>query len=681
MNYKYKVSTIAIATMLLASCGEADRPADDVVMTAGVDTQWLDATTHRPQDNFDKYVNQKWTDQAEIPGDMSAWGGFMTLFADTEKQVQTIVDTIATPTGADGERGQLERFYASFMDAEGREALGMEPVMPLVNEIGAVTSKQELMMMTTELRKVGVSTFFTLGVGTDDKDATKYTMFVGQSGTGLPDKSSYVDESERGMLIRSAYPKYVASLLTLAGFEDADAKAAAIYAMEEKFAAIQWDQVDRRDSDKTYNPYMIADLNDQIPMSFDWPTYLVNAGVHSIDSIVVSHPSFVEGVMGVINDTDLDTLKTYLQYRAIRSQASNLNQAAYDVQFDYAGRLLNGQKDPAPKWKQAVRSLSGNMGDAMGKLYVEKYFPQRAKVKMENLVNNLIDTFEVAINDLDWMTDVTKVKAQEKRMKFNYKIGYPDVWKDKSSIVIKADDYFGNLARITEWAEVDSMARLGGPIDKERWGMNPQTVNAYYSASLNEIVFPAAILQPPFFDMDADDAVNYGGIGAVIGHEIGHAFDDQGSKYDGDGNLRDWWSEEDASAFKARTDKLIAQYDAFEILPDLYVKGDYTLGENIGDFTGISIAYQAYKRSLNGKPAPVIDGLTGDERFFLGWGQIWRSMQREDRKRFLQQVDSHSPDKARIMLPLKNFGPFYETYGVKEGDGMYLPPEERVKIW
>ena len=678
---KYKISTMAIAAVMLVSCGDADTSKDEMALTSGVDVAWL-SETDRAQDNFDNYVNKKWTDSQTIPDDMVAWGGFMTLFNDTEQQVQTLVENIATPTGATGERGQLENLYASFMDDDAREAIGVSPVMPLINDIGAVDSKEKLMMMTTELRRLGVASFFGLGVGQDDKDATQYTVFLGQGGTGLPDKSYYFAEGEKFDSIREAYPKYVASLLNLVGVEDAEAKAKAIYDLEYKFAEVQWDRADRRDSEKTYNPVMIADMDTAYGMpAFMWSDYLKSAGVHSIDKLIVSHPSFFTGAAKVIAEADLETMKAYLQYRTIRSGASDLNQAAYDINFDFNGRLLNGQTEPSPKWKRAVRVLNGNLGEAMGKLYVDKYFPERAKVKMETLVNNLIDTFGEAINELEWMSEATKEKAQAKRLKFNYKIGYPDVWKDRSAVTIKADDFYGNIERLNVWAYDDQMALLGGPIDKERWGMTPQTVNAYYSRSLNEIVFPAAILQPPFFDMNADDAVNYGGIGAVIGHEIGHAFDDQGRKSDGDGNMIDWWTKEDAEAFDARAAKIKAQYAKFEILPDLFINSETTIGEDIGDFTGISIAYQAYKRSLNGKEAPVIDGLTGDQRFFIGWGQVWRSMQREDYKRRLQAVDSHSPDKARILMPLKNFTPFYEAFDVKEGDGMYLPPEERVKIW
>ena len=677
---KYQISTLAIAAVMLTSCGQAEKKAEEVVLTSGVDTQWLSDTVHA-KDNFDGYVNGKWAAHTSIPDDMTSWGGFMTLFADTEKQVKSIVETIATPTGADGERGQLERFYASFIDAEGREAKGMSPIMPVVEAIGAANNKSDLLMLTTDLRKKGIASFFSMYVGQDRKNATEYTVYVGQGGTGLPDKSYYFNEGEKFDTIRAAYPKYVASLLSLAGISGADTKAEAIYAMEYKIAGIQWDRTARRDSEKTYNPSLISALDASYKSDFAWGDYLSGAGVHSIDTVIISHPSFFEGLDAIIAETDLETMKAYLQYRAIRSASTELTQAAYDINFDFHSKLLRGQKEQPAKWKQAVRTLNGNMGDAVGKLYLAEYFPPKAKAKMEKLVNSLIDTFGVAINELEWMTEETKVKAQIKRKKFNYKIGYPDVWKDRSSIVVEANDYHGNVIRVNEWEYADDMARLGGPIDRDRWGMNPQTVNAYYSRTLNEIVFPAAILQPPFFDMNADDAVNYGGIGAVIGHEIGHAFDDQGRKSDGDGNMVDWWTEADGKAFDARAAKIIEQYKGFEILPDLYVKGDMTIGEDIGDFTGISIAYQAYRRSLDGKEAPVIDGLTGDERFFIGWGQVWRSMQREAAARQRQMTDVHSPAKARIMMPLKNFEQFYETFAVKDGDGMYLPPEDRVKIW
>ena len=677
---KYKISTIALAAAMLASCGEAEKKAEGAGLTSGVETKWLSETI-RPQDDFNKYVNAKWAAETEMPGDMTRWGGFTTLRASTEEQVKTIVDEIGASVGAEGELGQLQRLYASFVDTEGRESAGMEPIKVLLAEIEAAESKQDILLLTAKLRRDGVSSFFSMYVGVNRKDSNEHMVSISQAGIGLPDKGYYTREGEKFDKIRSAYPDYIADLLAMGGVESASEKAAAIYAMEVKFAEIQWTREESRNRDKTYNPTAVADLNANYDAGFDWVAYLDAAGMGAAETLNITQPSFFEDISSVIEATDASTLKAYLQYRAIRSAENALTKALYDVNFDFQSALMRGQKEQPVQWKQAVRLLNGTLGEAVGKVYVDRYFPVEAKTRMVSLVDNLVGSFGDAIEGLDWMSPVTKEKAQAKRLKFTTKIGYPDVWKDYSAMDIKADDLYGNLISSNNWDYDDNVGRLSGPVDRTRWGMSPQTVNAYHNPSMNEIVFPAAILQPPFFDLKADDAINYGSIGAVIGHEIGHAFDDQGRKFDPDGNMNDWWTDADAKAFDVKADMLVAQYDAFEVLPELFVRGRYTLGENIGDLTGATIAYKAYRKSLGDKEAPVIDGLTGDERFFLGWGQVWRRIQTEETSRNQVMTDPHSPANFRVIGPLRNVEAFYKVYDVKEGDGMYLPPEERVKIW
>jgi predicted metalloendopeptidase len=481
--------------------------------------------------------------------------------------------------------------------------------------------------------------------------------------------------------MRAAYEKHVANILTLAGDKDAAAKAKAIVAFETDLAKAQWTKVELRDPNKSYNKMTVAELG-QLTPGYDWKAALAAAGVgNKVDYVIVGQPSYLSGLNQVLDNTDLGTIKAYFQWQLLREYAPYLSQAFVDENFDFYGKTLTGTAENRPRWKIGVSTVEGALGEALGREYVAQYFPAERKARMEELVKNLLAAYKASIDNLDWMSPETKKEAQAKLATFNPKIGYPNKWRDYSKLAIKKDDLVGNVMRASTFAYNRNINKLGKPIDREEWGMTPQTVNAYYNSRMNEIVFPAAILQPPFFNMEADDAVNYGGIGAVIGHEIGHGFDDKGSQSDGQGNLRNWWTAEDQARFKAKTDALVAQYDAFEPIPGYHVNGALTLGENIGDNSGLSIAYKAYKISLHGKQAPVIDGLTGDQRFFMGWGQVWRSKMREQQQ--IQQVktDPHSPGQFRANGTLRNQAAFYEAFGVKEGDKMYLKPEDRVTIW
>ncbi|HWJ96259.1 MAG TPA: M13 family metallopeptidase, partial [Telluria sp.] len=470
-------------------------------------------------------------------------------------------------------------------------------------------------------------------------------------------------------------------MLTKAGWPNAEAAAKAIVAMETEIAQVSWPMEDRRDDSKTYNPLPVAELATYAP-GFDWNAYLNAAGIAGKTSyVIVSQPSYLKGMAEVLNKVPLETLKVYLQLHLVEGYASYLSKAYVDERFAFHGTVLSGAPQNEPRWKRGVGVVERSVGEALGKLYVTEYFPAERKARMEALVKNLLAAYKQSIDKLDWMSPATKKQAQAKLAKFTPKIGYPNKWKDYSALTVSKDDLVGNVMRSREVEYNRELNKLGKPIDRDEWGMTPQTVNAYYNPELNEIVFPASILQPPFFDANADDAVNYGAIGAVIGHEISHGFDDEGSQYDGDGNLRNWWTDADRKGFEAKTKMLVAQYNAYEPLPGYHVNGELTLGENIGDNSGLAIAYKAYKLSLKGKKAPVINGLTGDQRFYMGWAQVWRTKMREQTQIVRIKTDPHSPGEFRANGAVKNQPGFYEAFGVKPGDKMYLAPKDRVIIW
>ena len=684
VNKLNKVLTSALALLVLAACGQepapeitADEPAP---LKSGISLEYMDKSV-RPGDDFFSYVNGKWVAETEIPADKASYGGFTVLRDESQDHVKAIIEESATGDFAKGtDEQKVGDLYKSYMDMDTRNALGAEPLGPEMAKIGAISSYDDLAVYLAAANKLGISTPFSLGQYADFKDPKTYMIYAAQDGLGLPDREYYLDEDEKSTEIREKYVAHVEKMFDLAGLPDGDAAAQTIMALETRMAKEQMKKEDTRDWAALYKKIPVGELNDLMP-KFNWDGYLAESGLDDLDGLVVMMRDYLRALDDIIVDTDLETWKTYLSWAALNSMASRLS-ADIDAQnFEFYGKTLSGTEEQEDRWRRAVNTVNGNLGEVVGKVYVKKHFPPEAKERMLELVSNLIKAYEVSIKDLDWMTDKTKVQALDKLSKFTPKIGYPDVWRDYSALEIERDDLFGNLERAALAEHDRAIERQGGPVDRTEWGMNPQTVNAYYSPPLNEIVFPAAILQPPFFNLEAEDAVNYGGIGAVIGHEIGHGFDDNGSTFDGDGVLRNWWSDEDREEFEKRTGKLVEQYSAFKPFDDLNVNGEFTLGENIGDLGGISIGLLAYQMSLNGKEAPVIDGLTGVQRVFLGYGQVWRNKYRDESLRLLIGTNPHSPSMYRANGAVRNVPAFYEAFEVAAEDALYLPPEERVKIW
>ena len=527
---------------------------------------------------------------------------------------------------------------------------------------------------------MGVSIPLGWYVNNDAKNSTQYAVYLGQSGLGLPDRDYYIKDDEKSKSIRDAYVAYVKDMLTLAGVADAENAAARIMALETKIAEKQWSRVENRDADKTYNKFAAADLA-KLLGGFPWADYAKAVQLDTASEIIVEQPTYFEAFGAIYKETDLQSWKDYLALRLVSEYSGKLSKAFVDRQFDFYGKTLSGTTEQQPRWKKAVNASDEVLGEIVGKLYVADHFKPEAKARMEVLVQNLIKAYHASIDTLEWMTPETKKAAHEKLNKFTPKIGYPDKWKDYSKLDIKADDLVGNYKAAAAFAYSEMRNKLGKPVDRSEWFMTPQTVNAYYNPTNNEIVFPAAILQPPFFNMDADDAVNYGGIGAVIGHELGHGFDDQGAKFDGDGNLRNWWTDADKAEFEKRGKQLVEQYNQYSPLEGMHVNGELTLGENIGDLGGLTVALKAYKLSLEGKEAAVLDGFTGEQRFFISWSQVWRRKGREEYLRNMLMTDPHSPSEYRVIGIVSNIPEFYTAFDVKEGDKMYIAPEKRVKIW
>ncbi|MCS0595655.1 M13 family metallopeptidase [Massilia agri] len=653
------------------------------VLSAGIALEYVEPKV-RAQDDFFEYLNGKWLKTVEIPADKSSWGAFHKLHDDTQPQLRAIIERSAAVKGAraGSEEQLIGDFFASYMDEARLEQLGISPLKGELAKIDAIKDKSELPALFAHMGKIGVNSPFGFYIHQDAKDSTRYVADLHQTGLGMPDRDYYLKTDDAKLAgIRAKYQEHVEKLLALSGDQNAAANAKAIVDLETELAKVQWTKVENRDPIKTYNKVDVAKLGEVAP-GFAWDAWLKAAGIAGkADYVIVSQPSYLKGMTEVLNRVPLDTWKTYLRLHTVNSYASYLSKAFVDQRFAFYGTTLSGALELEPRWKRGVSTIEGSLGDAVGKLYVKEHFPAERKARMEVLVKNLLEAYKQSIDTLDWMSPATKKEAQAKLAKFTPKIGYPNKWKDYSALTVKRDDLFGNEMRSREVEYNRELNKLGKPIDRDEWGMTPQTVNAYYNPELNEIVFPAAILQPPFFDANADDAVNYGGIGAVIGHEISHGFDDQGSQYDGDGNMRNWWTEEDGKRFAEKTKVLIAQYASYSPLPGYNVNGELTLGENIGDNSGLAVAYKAYKLSLKGKKAPVINGLTGDQRFFMGWGQVWRAKKREPALINQVKTDPHSPEQFRANGTLKNQPGFYEAFGVKPGDKMYLAPKDRVIIW
>ncbi|HTX97203.1 MAG TPA: M13 family metallopeptidase [Mycobacterium sp.] len=653
---------------------------------SGIDLSYVDSTI-RPQDDLFGHVNGRWLAEYDIPADRATDGAFRHLFDRAEVQVRDLIfeaSESGAATGTDEQR--IGDLYASFLDEQAVERRGLEPLLDELATIDAAADPDALAAVLGALQRTGVGGGVGLYVDTDAKNSARYLVHVTQSGIGLPDESYFRDEQHAEVL--AAYPGHIARMFSLVwgGAPETHTETAArIVALESKLAAAHWDVVKRRDAELTYNLRTFADLRNE-GAGFDWNGWANALGGTPQDfaELVVRQPDYLTAFGSLWASVDLGEWKDWARWRLVRARAPWLTDDLVAADFDFYGRLLTGAEQIRDRWKRAVSLVESLMGDAVGKLYVQRYFPADAKARIDALVDNLRAAYRLSISDLDWMTRQTRERALTKLEKFTAKVGYPPKWRDYSKLVIDRDDLYGNFRRGYAVNHDRELAKLGGPVDKDEWFMTPQTVNAYYNPGMNEIVFPAAILQPPFFDADADDAANYGGIGAVIGHEIGHGFDDQGAKYDGDGNLVDWWTDADRTEFGARTKALIEQYDAYTprgLAAGHHVNGAFTVGENIGDLGGLSIALLAYQLSLQGRPAPVVDGLTGVQRVLFGWAQVWRTKSREAEAIRRLAVDPHSPPEFRCNGVIRNIDEFYHAFDVDEDDALFLDPPSRVKIW
>lgn len=639
--------------------------------TFGFDRTGMDKSV-QPGDDFYAYANGTWAKNTQIPADKSNFGMFTVLADLSQTRTQGILEAAKADPNS-----MIGRAYAAYLDAPTVEAKGLAPIEPWLNKIRTV-DKAGLAGLLAEADRNGVSHFFGGFVGQDDKNPEVYIYTMFQGGIGMPDRDFYLKDNERNAKLQAAYLQHLQNVLTLAGETDAAARAKAIYDFEKQIAIVHWDKNDSSDATKIYNKMTIAELAAAAP-GFDWSTFIRGIGVNE-DSLLVSQPSAFTGEAKLLAEAPIGLIRDMLIVRSLDGFSDVLPDAVAQEAFSFYGTALSGTPQMQERWKRAVDFTTNNMGEAVGQDYVAKYFPPETKAAMDQLVKNVLAAMGDRIDGLSWMQPQTKGKAKKKLANFTTKIGYPDRWKDYSKLEIKAGDLFGNALRSNQFAHDDNISRLGGPIRRWEWGMTPMTVNAYANFGMNEIVFPAAILQPPFFDPHADAAINYGGIGAVIGHEISHHFDDQGAKYDETGKLADWWTPADVAAFEAAGKALIAQYDAYEVLPGEKLDGTFTLGENIGDLAGLTVAYEAYKKSLGGKEAPVLNGLTGDQRFFLGWAQVWRRNYREQNLSQRITTDPHSPSIQRTWVS-RNLDPWYKAFQVKPGQTLYLAPEERVRIW
>jgi putative endopeptidase len=655
--------------------------AEPVALGSGIELDGFDQSV-RPQDDLFDYVNGKWVAETPLPADRARWGSFHKLMENAQKDVRTLVEEVSAAENVEpGSAAQKIRdYYNAYMDSEKPNALGVEAIRAELDQIAAIESHEDLFRLFSTLGVYGVENPIGALIFSSPEDPNTNVVYLQQDGITLPDRDYYLKDDEQFVKGRELYRDYVTRLFDLAGIAGGADKAESLFALEHALAEVQWPKEDNRDPNKTNNPHTPEQLAELAPR-IDWDVTLEAAQIAARDLYIVEQPSFFAGASDLFGDTPLDTWKDYLAFQTMDRFAPVLGDEFFDAWFTFYQAGLQGIEEPEPKWRRAVNSINGNLGELLGQLYVEKHYQEAARARMETMIANLVEAYRQSIVALDWMSEETKQQALVKLSKFNPKIGYPENWRDYSSMDIVEGDLVANVKSAATFEYLRNIDKLDRPVDKSEWFMNPQTVNAYYNPAWNEIVFPAAILQPPFFNVEADDAVNYGGIGAVIGHEIGHGFDDQGRKYDGDGNLRDWWTEEDNDRFEERKNKLAAQYNGYEVVDGLTINGEFTSGENIGDLGGLGIAYKAYQLSLNGAEAPVLDGFTGDQRFFLGWAQVWRAKARDEEAKRLLTIDPHSPPKFRANGATVNVNEFYTAFDVKEGDGMYLPPAERVKIW
>ena len=667
-----------VATAACTPANDApSEPAADADL--GFDASQL-ATDIRPQDDFFAYTNQRWLDANPIPADWTAYGTSQVVFERTEQQVKDIIEH-ATRNPAAPDQAKLGALYSSFMDTERLEALGIAPLADILATIDSAQDHRDVIALFGSLRPLAVATPIAIYNETDGDNPDRMLAYLAQDGLGLPDRDYFLKDNEQLETARSAYKQHIANMFTLVGWLEGERWAAVIFDIEYAIAEVHWSSTASRDRERMYqNKFTLVEANDLTP-GIDWDTFLAAARVPLVEPIVLMQDTYFPALGKLVVNIGVADWQQYLKFKVLKAYARYLTSAIVAENFAFEGKALRGQEEQTPRWKRGTRLVNAATGELLGKLYVEKHFPESSKDKMVEMVENLRAAFAQSIDTLDWMSDETKAAAQVKLRQFNSKLGYPEKWRDYSELELRQDDLVGNVRRAQVFAHDYDMAKLTKPVDRAEWGMSPQTVNAYYRPTFNEVVFPAAILQTPFFDPGADEAVNYGAIGAVIGHEFSHGFDDQGRKFDGDGRLRNWWTIEDATEYIARSSNLAAQYDAFQPLPDIAINGELTLGENIGDLAGLIMAYRAYHISLGAAEAPIIDGFSGDERFFIGYSSTWRSHSRDERLRAQLLSDPHAPAKYRVLGVLPNVPAFYRTFGLKPGDAMYLPPDQRVTIW
>ncbi len=691
---KKSLIAAALAATFITGCSEPQTTKTDeqqpkiataaVTKKAELGSFGVDLTARneavKPGDDFFMYASGTWYDNYVMPADKTRYGAFSGLAERSEDDVKAIIEEIAARKDLNAEEKLVADFYNAYMDTETLNKLGVAPIKPLLSEISDIASTDDLAEMFGKSWLTGNKAPFGGGMWFNRLDPNKYEMSLGAGGLGLPDRSYYLEDAERFVKTRAAYVAHIADMLEFAGTENTAERAQAILDLETKIAQGHWPREKRRNRDLTLNQVERADLSTAYP-GFNWDLYFAQTG-YKVPQLNVSQPEPIKAMIELINQEDIAVWKDYLTYHAISGNAGLLSEEVFNTNFAFFGKELNGQQEPRPRWKRAISEMSGtsSLGFAIGKIYVARYFPESSKQQMSELVENLRTALGERIDNLEWMGDATKVNARAKLAAFVPKIGYPDVWQSYDGLSITKNDLIGNVKNMREFFHAESVEKELQKTDRNRWGMTPQRVNAYYNSSFNEIVFPAAILQPPFFDPNADPAVNYGGIGAVIGHEMGHGFDDQGSKSDENGVQRNWWTDADRAAFDKKADQLAAQYSKYEPIEGNFVNGRNSLGENIGDVGGLSMAYHAYKLSLNGKEAPVIDGVTGDQRFFLAWAQVWKEKRTEQSMLNQLRGGTHAPGRFRAQAP-RNHDAWYKAFDVKPGDELYLPEDERVRIW
>ncbi len=686
LTFTLIVITFVSSSVLVTSCSNLVQKQRGVprqsshTLVAGFLKKSIDYSV-KPGDDFYNYANGMWRKTYVMPEDKAIYGNFQGLIEQTQKDVKAVIEktsSIRHPIGTNGQK--ITDLYNDFLNIDQRNRLGTISLIPHFNQIDTLSNKTQLAHYFAIANSAGFGTPFNYRVSGDAKDPTIYTLYLRQSGLGLGDRAYYLKADSKSVKIRTEYLKHLKKMLVLSGVKSSSQTASDILQFETKLARIQWKKEESRDSVKTYNVYNKSDLKKMMP-DFDWDDFLSTFDAPNGQEVIIAQPSYFSALNRLILETELAIWKSYLKWQTLNTMSKYLDENLAEQNFSFNGTVLQGIPEPQPLWQQAVDILNTHLSDAVGQIYVAEHFKPETKEHVINLVHNLTNSYAISIKNLDWMGVETKAEALDKLQKITLKIGYPEKWKDYSSYTIKSGNLVNNIVQINKAAQKIDAGRLGKTVDRQEWGMYAQQVNAYYDPSMNEIGFPAAVLQPPFFNPLAEDAFNYGAIGSVIGHEIGHGFDDQGSTFDGDGVLRNWWTEKDKKAFKARTGKLIEQYNAFEVLEGLYVNGKFTLGENIGDLGGLSIAFKAYQLSLDGKPAPIIDGFTANQRFFIGNAQLFMSKERDGYLREQVARDSHSPTKFRTNGVVRNVPEFYETFDVNPGDKLYLAPKNRVKIW